>query len=92
MAIQDRPTAGGSAGIVESKCRVATRFASIHEASCSPLVECQTVPQVQAHDLSTKDIGLVSTRLFERRTILPLKVDKDGQPPPSNASRRVNRK
>jgi PilZ domain len=58
--------------------RLATRFSSIRAASCSPLAERETVLPVCVRDVSANGIGFLSTRRFERGTILLLQLQEEG--------------
>jgi len=78
MSKQDKLTPGARAPTDVLERRAAARFASVREASCSPLAERQTVLPVRVRDVSANGIGLVSRRRFERGTILLLQVKEEG--------------
>jgi hypothetical protein len=79
MSTEERPTTGIPGCAVASERRAATRFASIREASCSPLAELHTFLPVRVSDVSANGISLLSARRFERGTILLLQVQEEGQ-------------
>src|SRR5262249_49129525 len=78
MSKQEKLTPGVRAPTAALERRAAARFASVREASCSPLAERQTVLPVRVRDVSANGIGLVSRRRFERGTILLLQVKEEG--------------
>jgi hypothetical protein len=79
MSTEDKPTTGIPSCAITSDRRAAARFASIREASCSPLAERHTVLPVRVKDVSANGIGLVSERRFERGTILLLQIRDESQ-------------
>jgi hypothetical protein len=54
--------------------RKAPRFASVRDASCSPLLDRRLTVTVRLHDVSTSGIGFVSQRRFERGSTLLLQI------------------
>jgi hypothetical protein len=83
MSTQNTPGSGCDAPSPASDRRLARRFSSVRSASCSPLAERDTVLPVKVRDVSANGIGLLSTRRFERGTILllQLEADSDSLPP-----------
>jgi hypothetical protein len=59
--------------------RTAERFASVREASCSPLSARHATLTVRLRDVSANGIGLLSPRRFERGTLLLIEVVGDGE-------------
>jgi hypothetical protein len=83
MSTQNTPNSGSDPTSTRSERRLATRFSSIRSASCSPLSERETVLPVKVRDVSANGIGLLSTRRFERGTILLLQLEEEnGSLPP----------
>jgi len=62
----------------EKDRRRAPRFTANRIATCSPLGERETVLPVRVRDVSANGIGLLSTRRFERGTMLLLQIEEDG--------------
>src|SRR5262245_28271755 len=79
MSTEDRPSTGFLSRAITGERRASARFASIREASCSPLAERHTVLSVLVRDVSANGIGLVSARRFERGTILLLQIRDESQ-------------
>jgi hypothetical protein len=77
MSTQNTPSSGIDAPSTASDRRSARRFSSMRSASCSPLAERDTILPVKVRDVSANGIGLLSTRRFERGTILLLQLEED---------------
>ena len=54
--------------------RAAERFATVREASCSPVTQRHNVMTVKVRDVSANGIGLLVGRRFERGTVLLIQV------------------
>ena len=67
------------AAAVASNRRTAERFATVRDATCSPLTARHTAVTVRVRDVSANGIGLLSGRRFERGTILLINVLDESQ-------------
>jgi hypothetical protein len=76
---------------VKHERRTAERFASVLEAITSPLTARQLEVRVRIHNVSTKGIGFLSPRRFERGTTLLIQIQDTSQElPPLLAAKVVH--
>ena len=78
MSNENARAPGVAAPTAETDRRRAARFVANRVATCSPLAERETVVPVRVRDVSANGIGLLSTRRFERGTMLLLQIQEDG--------------
>jgi len=64
---------------VASNRRTAERFATVRDATCSPLTARHAEVTVRIRDVSANGIGLLSGRRFERGTVLLIHVLDESQ-------------
>jgi hypothetical protein len=62
------------AAAATSDRRAAERFATVREASCSPVTQRENVLTVRVRDVSAHGVGLLAGRRFEKGTILLIQV------------------
>jgi len=82
MSNENARAPGPAADTAEADRRRAPRFAANRIATCSPLAERETVLPVRVRDVSANGLGLLSSRRFERGTILLLQIQDDGDSNP----------
>jgi hypothetical protein len=89
MRQQRKSDSSASGRQAQIERRAAERFASVREASCSPLSARNTAITVRVRDVSLNGIGLLSSRRFERCTLLLIEVQGEGESLPSLLVGRV---
>ena len=83
MPLQRKSHSSLTARAAQADRRGEERFASVREASCSPLSARHPALTVRVRDVSLNGIGLLSSRRFERGALLVMEVEGDDPSLPS---------